>query len=173
VNGARQCESIEHVLRQLPVPHMYGEQLCVVAVAQVPVPVQRETSVSVEPEQVCVPHDTVVAASAHAPAPLQAPVFPQGGLATQRLSRTPLATLAQLPAAAPTLHAWHKLHELVLQQTPLVQKLPVRHSVVLAQGWPRRFLLPQRLVCRSQIFGARQSPSPVQAARHAVAPLQT
>ena len=37
VNGARQCESIEHVLRQAPVPHVYGEQLCVLAGAQVPV----------------------------------------------------------------------------------------------------------------------------------------
>jgi hypothetical protein len=65
------------------------------------------------------------------------------------------------------------VHELVLQQTPLTQKLPVRHSVVLAHGWPSRFLLPQRLVCGSQMFGGWQSPSPVQAARQAVAPLQT
>ena len=34
-------------------------------------------------------------------------------------------------------------------------------------------MLPQRLVCLSQIDGARQSLSIVHAARHAVVPLQT
>jgi hypothetical protein len=105
VKGARQWESIEQVLRQPVPPHVYGVQLDVEAGAQVPVPVQRETIVSVEPEHVCVPQGTVVAASWHAPAPLQAPVLPHGGLATQRLSSVPLPTLAQLPALAPTLHA--------------------------------------------------------------------
>ena len=127
---------------------------------------------NVEPEQDAVPHETVVAASAQAPAPLQAPVLPHGGAGVQRFpgSVTPTGTLAQLPAAEPTLHAWHSPHALVLQQTPLVQKLSVRHSVVFAQGWPRRFLLPQRLVFGSQMLGAMQSASFRQVPRHAVAP---
>ena len=127
----------------------------------------------VDPVHDCVPHDTVVAASWQAPAPLQAPVLPHGGLAVQRLSVVPTATLAQLPAVAPTLHAWQTPHALVVQQTPLVQKLSVRHSLVVAQAWPRRFLLPQRLVFGSQMFGARQSASLLQVPRHAVAPSHT
>jgi hypothetical protein len=139
------------------------------------VPLQRETGVNVEPEQDAVPHETVVAASAQAPAPLQAPVLPHGGAGVQRFpgSVTPTGTLAQLPALVPTLHAWHSPHALVLQQTPLVQKLSVRHSLVAAQGWPRRFLLPQRLVFGSQMLGARQSASFRQVPRHAVAPSHT
>ena len=105
MNGARQCESIEQVVRQTAPPHMYGEQLDVLGGEQAPLPLQRDTGVSVDPEHVCVPHDTVVAASAHAPAPLQAPVLPQGGLATQRLSARPIGALAQLPELVPTLHA--------------------------------------------------------------------
>ena len=136
---------------------------------------QRETGVNVDPEQEAVPHETEVAASAQAPAPLQAPVLPHGGLGVQRLigSAVPTGTLAQLPALVPTLHAWHSPHELVVQQTPLVQKLSVRHSLVAAQGWPRRFLLPQRLVFGSQMFGARQWASLLQVPRHAVAPSHT
>ena len=130
---------------------------------------------NVEPEQDAVPHETEVAASAQAPAPLQAPVLPHGGLTVQRLpgSVIPAGTLAQLPAVVPTLHAWHSPHELAVQQTPLVQKLSVRHSVVFAQGWPRRFLFPQRLVFGSQMFGARQSASFRQVPRHAAAPSHT
>ena len=130
---------------------------------------------NVDPEQEAVPHETEVAASAQAPAPLQAPVLPHGGLGVQRLigSAVPTGTLAQLPALVPTLHAWHSPHELVVQQTPLVQKLSVRHSLVAAQGWPRRFLLPQRLVFGSQMLGARQWASLLQVPRHAVAPSHT
>jgi hypothetical protein len=136
---------------------------------------QRETGVNVEPEQDAVPHDTVVAASAQAPAPLQAPVLPHGGAGVQRFigSVVPTGTLAQLPALAPTLQAWHMPHALEVQQTPLVQKLSVKHSLVAAQGWPRRFLLPQRLVFGSQMFGDRQSASFRQVPRHAVAPSHT
>lgn len=130
---------------------------------------------NVEPEQDAVPHETEVAASAQAPAPLQAPVLPHGGLATQppRGSVVPIGTGAQLPAPVPTLHAWHRPHDVVLQQTPSTQVLPVKHWSVAVHAWPSRFLLPQRLVCLSQIDGARQSLSTVHAARHAVVPLQT
>jgi hypothetical protein len=90
-----------------------------VGAAQPPVPLQWDTGVYVDPLHDCVPHVTVVAASWQAPAPLQKPVFPQGGLAVHRfiVSALPSGTFAQLPALVPTLHAWQSEHELVLQQT--------------------------------------------------------
>jgi hypothetical protein len=51
--------------------------------------------------------------------------------------------------------------------------LPVKQLSLVVHAWPSRLLLPQRLVCLSQIDGARQSLSAVHAARHAVVPLQT
>jgi len=175
VNGARQSLSAVHVVRQAAPLHAYGEQLDVVTGAHVPVPVQCEIGVNVEPVQDAAPQGTVAAALRQAPAPLQAPVLPHGGLATQppRGSAVPIGTGAQLPALVPTLHAWHRPHAVLLQQTPSTQLLPVRHWSVAVHVWPSRFLLPQRLVCLSQIEGARQSLSVVHAARHAVVPLQT
>jgi hypothetical protein len=154
---------------------MYGEQLDEVAGAQVPLPVQCDGGVTVDPVHVAAPHGTLAAACRQAPAPLQAPVLPHGGLAGQppRGSDVPSNTGAQLPAVVPTLHAWHSPHDVVLQQTPSTQKFPVRHWLVSVHGCPRRSWLPQRLVCRSQIDGARQSASRVHAARHALVPLQT
>src|SRR5262245_11872443 len=87
------------------------------------------------------------------------------------VSAVPAGMLAQLPALPLTLHALQRPHALVLQQTPSTQKLPVRQSLLDAHAWPRRFLLPQRLVCGSQMLGARQSLSAVHAARQAVDPL--
>ena len=127
----------------------------------------------VEPEHDCVPHETVVAASWQAPAPLHAPVLPQGGFAAQRLSGVAERRDGAVARARTDVARLAQAHELVLQQTPSTQKLPVRHSLVFAHAWPRRFLLPQRLVCGSQMLGGRQSSSPVQAPRHAVVPLQT
>jgi len=49
--------------------------------------------------------------------------------------------------------------------------LPVRQSLVAAQVWPSRRLLPHRFVCGSQMSGARQSASTVHAALHAEMPL--
>lgn len=123
VNGAVQCESIEQLVRQVSVPHVYDPQLDEVAARQPPVPLQWETGVNVDPEHDWVPHDALVAASWQAPAPLHAPVLPQGGLAAQRLivSAAPSGTFVQLPALVPTLHAWHNVHALVLQQTRSTQ----------------------------------------------------
>ena len=118
--------------------------------------------VNVEPEQDAVPHDTVVAASWQAPAPLQAPVLPHGGLAraaARRLRDADRRRWRSCPRWCRRCTPGTARTTLVLQQTPLMQKLPVRHSLVAAHGWPRRFLLPQRLVFGSQMFGARQSAS--------------
>ena len=75
------------------------------AVAQVPLPLQNAAAVSVDPEHVCVPHDAVVAAIVHAPAPLQSPVLPHGGLAVHRLSVVVDDTFAQIPTLPVTLQA--------------------------------------------------------------------
>jgi hypothetical protein len=125
VNGARQSPSPVHGdVLQAPVPQTYGVQVDDVAAAQAPVPLQCEIGVNVDPEQVAVPQETVVAASWQPAAPLQKPVLPQGGLAAQRFigSALPSGTFAQLPALAPTLHAVHSEHALLTQQTPSTQK---------------------------------------------------
>ena len=175
VYGATQSLSAVQVVRQAAPAHAYGEQLDVVAGAHVPVPVQCDSAVNVEPEHDAVPHGTVAAACRQTPAPLQAPVLPHGGLAGHppRGSAVPIGTGAQLPALVPTLHAWHSPHDVLLQQAPSTQVLPVKHWSVVVHAWPSRSLLPQRLVCLSQMDGGRQSVSTVHAARHAVAPLQT
>jgi hypothetical protein len=153
VYGARQCESIAQLVRQVVPPHRYGLQLDEVAAEHAPVPLQCEIGVYVEPVHDSVPHDTVVAASWQPAAPLQKPVLPQGGLAAQRFigSAWPSGTLAQLPALAPTLHDVHSEHPLLTQQTPSTQNRPVKHSLVAAHAWPGRLRLPQRLVFGSQM----------------------
>ena len=150
-------------------------QLEDVAAEQAPVPLQCDVGVYVDPVHDAVPHETVVAASWQPAAPLQKPVLPQGGFAAQRfiVSGLPSGTFAQLPALAPTLHDVHSEHALLTQQTPSTQKRPVKHWLVEEHGLPARAKLPQWLVLGSQMVGGRQSPSPVQAARQAVAPLQT
>jgi hypothetical protein len=99
-------------------------QLDDVAAAQAPVPLQCETGVYVDPVHDSVPHDTLVAASWQAPAPLQKPVLPQGGFAAQRFdgSGLPSGTFAQLPALAPTLHAVQSEQALLTQHTLSTQK---------------------------------------------------
>ena len=175
VNGGTQLLSAVQLVPHAAPLHTYGEQLDVVAAAHVPAPVQCEIAVSVDPEHDAAPHVTVAAASWQAPAPLHAPVLPHGGLAAHppRGSGLPPGTFAQLPALEPMLQAWQRPHDMLLQQTPSTQKLPVRHSALVVHACPSRRRLPQRLVCRSQIDGAKQSASDVHAARHAVLPLHT
>jgi hypothetical protein len=145
-----------------------------VAAAQAPAPVQWEIGVNVDPAgQEAVPHATAVLPSWQAPAPLQAPVFPHGGLAGQRMSVVLAETLAQLPGLLGVLQAWQVPQAVALQQTPSTQLLPVRQSVGPVQDCPSRFLFPQMLVLGSQIVGDWQSVSTVQAALQAVDPLQT
>ena len=138
-------------------------------VAQVPVPVQCETGVKVEPEHEAAPHETLVLPCSHAPAPLQLPVLPQGAAGGQPPcgSAAPAATFAHEPVA----QVWQLAHAEDAQHTPSTQKLPVRQSLVAMHVWPRRRLLPHRFVCGSQMSGARQSASTVHAALHAEMPL--
>lgn len=176
VSGATQSVSAAQVVLQAPFeaqtnPPGQAEE---VGAAQAPVPLQCETGVKVEPVQAAIPQETLVPPSWQCPPPSQAPVLPQGGLAVQRPCGSVLlaGTLAQLPGLPVTLQDWQVPHELALQQTPSTQLLPVRQSLVAAQACPRRFLLPQRLVLGSQMSGAWQSASEVQAALQAVLPLQ-
>jgi hypothetical protein len=146
-----------------------------VGAAQVPVPVQWEMGVNVEPVQEAEPQETLVLAFWQCPPPSQAPVFPHGKLALGAHcpcgSVLLAATLAQLPALA-VLQAWQVPHPLLVQQTPSVQKFAVRQSVSALQVWPSLFLLPQRLVIGSQMSGDWQSASDTQAPLQAVVPLQ-
>lgn len=82
-------------------------QLDDVGAAQPPLPLQCEMGVYVEPEHDTVPHATPVPATWHAPAPLQAPVLPHGGLGAHSPcgSAASRATLVQLPALPATLQA--------------------------------------------------------------------
>jgi hypothetical protein len=100
-------------------------------------------------------------------------VLPQGGLAAHApcSEGEPDGMFVHEPAKPGIAHDWHVAHEALLQHTPSTHVAPVRQSVVAAQAWPRRFLLPHRFVCGSQMFGARQSASTVQAALHACRPL--
>jgi hypothetical protein len=134
VKGAMQSASVPHTVRHAPAPQTYGEQLLVVGVAHVPVPVQCETGVYVEPLHEAAPHATPVPACAHAPAPLQAPVSPQGGLGAQPPcgSAVPATTFVHVPADPATSHAWHSPHDAELQHTPSTQLAPVRQSLVCA-----------------------------------------
>jgi hypothetical protein len=69
--------------------------------------------------QDAVPQATLALACSQAPAPLQLPVLPQGGLAAQPPcgSTLPEPTLAHVPVE----HVWHRPHDEDAQQTPSTQ----------------------------------------------------
>ena len=56
VYGDRHCTSIEHVVRHVSPPQVYGEQLKGTAVMHPPVPLQRDSGVEVDPVHDCAPH---------------------------------------------------------------------------------------------------------------------
>jgi hypothetical protein len=146
-------------------------------VAQVPVPVQNAAGVKAEVVvlQAAAPHETVLAACVQAPAPLQAPVFPQVPLAAQRVcgSAVPLPTLAQVPAVAVRLQAWQVGQLAVPQQTPSTQ-FPLVHSCPVPQVAPDPFLAAQLpAVVAVQKSPATQSVSAAQLVLQAVAEAQT
>jgi hypothetical protein len=130
-----------------------------------PAPSQVPIGVNVEPEHEALPHDVDVEASAHAPAPLHLPVRPQGGAGVQRPagSLSPEGTGVHTPSLPLTPHEKQVAQLALPQQNPSTQKLPVRQSASAPHDWPSRFLFPQALVIGSQIAGARQSLSDVQA----------
>jgi hypothetical protein len=141
VSGATQSPSTAQVVLQTLLVVSQTKppaQVEEVGAAQVPLPLQCETGVNVDPLQAWLPQETPVPASWQAPAPLQAPVLPQGGFAVQREGECGSAALAgtgaQVPALPATLQAWQVPQALALQQTPSTQLSPVRQSVVAVQA---------------------------------------
>jgi hypothetical protein len=132
--------SLLHELVQLVPPQMYGAQLAVVGVEQVPLPEQNAVGVKVVPLPDAVAQLTLAAAWVQAPLPLQTPVLPQVPLPPQRLcgSATVFATLAQVPALPVTLQAWQVGQLAVPQQTPSTQ-FPLPHSWLEKQATPVAF----------------------------------
>ena len=116
-----QFAEVVQLVVQAVAPQMNGEQLVVTAAGQLPVPVQVAAAVATPPAQLAARQDVVAGATAQAPAPVQVPVLPQGGAATQRASVAPAARLAQVPLAAPVLafeQAVQAPVQAVLQQNP-------------------------------------------------------
>jgi hypothetical protein len=152
---------------QALVPQTYGVQLADEGVAQVPVPVQCEIGVKVEPVHEAVPQATVVAVCWQAPAPSQLPLFPQGGLTGHWVpgAGVPAVNGAHDPRPL-TLQAWQVGQAALPQQTPLVQK-PLMHWLFPEQVRP--FGLSAQLPAW-QVVGATQSASAAQVVLHAFAP---
>jgi len=137
------------------------------------VPSQLPTGVNVESVHEAAPHDFDVGWFWHAPEPSHLPVCPQGGAGAQAPcgSGSPAFTSVQRPSLPGTAHERQVAQLAVAQQTPSVQKSPVKQSALTPHGCPRRFLFPQALVWASQMAGATQSASEVQAELQ-LAPLQ-
>ena len=155
VFGATQSASVVQVVLQAFPPQTYGLQGIPIATAQLPLPLQVDGGVNVEPLQVCAPHDVFVSACWHVPLPVQLPVFPQGMLAeTGHLpwgSAPPDGILVHMPALPGTLHAWQVPQEVDLQQTPSTQVRPLKQSEVAVQGLPCATKAPHLLVFGSQL----------------------
>jgi hypothetical protein len=121
---AAQFAVVVHETVQAVAPQMNGVQVVVMAVGQAPAPLQVAAAVAVLPEQLAARQEVVAGATAQVPVPLQVPVLPQGGAATQRESVVPAAVLAQVPLAAPVLafeQAVQAPVQATLQQNPSTQ----------------------------------------------------
>jgi hypothetical protein len=163
VNPLAQSTFDAQVTLQAPSPHTYLPQVMLAPATQFPAPLHTDPAVNVDPVQVALPQLVPTVTCMQAPAPLQRPVFPQGGVAAQRAwgSAPPAATTAQVPLLPATLHAWQVPHDAVLQQTPSVQEFPVRQSALVVQIPPSGLKFPHLFVVRSQIVGATHSASEV------------
>jgi len=123
-----QFAAVVQLVVQAVAPQMKGEQVCVTAVGQAPVPLQLAACVATPPVQLAARQDVVVGATAQAPVPVQVPVLPQGGAATQRESAAPPARLVHVPLVPPVLafeQAVQAPVQAVLQQNPSTQKADV------------------------------------------------
>lgn len=157
----RPHESLVHMLLSL---HDVGA-----AGLHAPAPLQNRCGVKVLLEHIAAPHDVVFGACWQAPL-WHRPVLPHGGAAAHRLcgSMSPFGTFLHVPLPS-TLQAWQVVPQLAVpQQTPSVQKFPVRQSEVAVQAVPSGFLLPHIPVMTSQIVGGLQSALLVQAVLQAM-----
>ena len=143
---------------------------------QVPAPLQVDAGCSVDPlHERARPHDTDAAACVQAPAPLQVPVLPHGGLAVHwpAGAAVPAASGVQVPGVPPLQVL--QVPQLVLpagmpQQTVLMQ-LPLMHSLPAAQAAPFAFSAQLRLGgVPWQVNGVRHCESIEQVVRQVVPP---
>jgi hypothetical protein len=157
------------LVSQAVAPHTNCPQLWVVAVGQLPAPLQLTAKVSVPPEQLAVPQlvdepgktqavELPLQELAQLPEPEQLP-WPLRGVPD---------TVAQVPGLLPalvSLHPWQVPPQALLQQTVSTQKVLVHWSLAL-QLWPVPRLGMQAPLRHSPLT---QSPSAVQVdALHAV-----
>lgn len=166
------------VVLHAPATQAYGEQPGpVVGATHIPAPLQVDGASNVDPLHVAPAHWIPATCCWQAPRPLQDPVLPHGVAALVAHwpagAVAPFGMLAQVPGLPGTLHDLQVPQEAAPQQTPSVQKFPVRQSLLAVQLWPRRLLVPQSWVVGSHISGARHWVSTEHAAKQAVAPLQT
>ena len=170
VSPATQSLVLAQVVLQAVAPHTYWPQVLVTGAGQVPVPVQVAAAVAVPLAQLAARQVVVAVASAQVPAPVQVPVFPQGGAATQRVSAAPAVTFAQVPLVPPVLAAEQAVQapaQATLQQNPSTQN-PEPHWFVAVQVPPFAFLGVQ--APDAQKSPAMQSVSALQVVLQAVAP---
>jgi hypothetical protein len=165
VKPETQSAVVAQVVLQAAAPQRYGEQLVDVC-RHVPAPSHAPTGVAVDPLHDAVPHAVPAAMNRQAPVPSQVPLNPQGGAGAQPPcgSAAPARTGVHAPALPPTLHAAQIPQLPDEQQTPSTQ-LPLSHSAPAPQICPRRFFPHEPAL---QTLPDAQSPSLVQAARHAV-----
>ncbi len=121
-----QSASTAQLVLQVVVPQTNIEQGTVEAWLQVPEPEQTEGGWWVVPlHDSARPQATVFAACVQAPAPLQVPVLPQGGLAAQPpCGSATVPTLAQVPPAP--VQTWQTGQLALPQQRPSTQ-FPLLH----------------------------------------------
>jgi hypothetical protein len=110
-----------------------------VVCTQLPPPSQAPIPLLDDPVQLAVPQLAPALVFRQAPAPLQVPSKPQGGLAAQRWcgSAAPEGTGWHDPALPVRLQTWHESQLADEQQTPSTQ-LPLPHSVPAVQICPSR-----------------------------------
>jgi hypothetical protein len=160
VNGVTQSVFAVQVVLHAPATQAYGEQPGpVVGATHIPAPLQVDGASNVDPLHVAPAHWVPATCCWQAPRPLQDPVLPHGAAALVAHwpagAVAPFGMLAQVPGLPGTLHDLQVPQEAAPQQTPSVQKSSARHSLVAAQSWPRRLLVPQSWVMGSHIFGDR------------------
>jgi len=136
--GDTQSVSAPQVVLQAPVPHVYGSHIEVVAVWQVPVPLQVRADVSVEPVQVAETQVVPAAYSRQAPIPSHVPSrahVPDPSSGHWASGSWPLGTLVHVPGVPESAHDWQRPVQVVWQQTPCAQWAEL-HSVSPPQVAP-------------------------------------
>lgn len=134
VSGATQSVSVLQLVPHALPAQTNGAQPIGFAVAHDPEPLQLDAGVKVDPLHICAPHETLVSACWHLPAPSQFPVLPHGAVVEvphwPAGAAPPDGMLEHTPALPETLQAWQVPHDLDAQQTPSTQVSPVKQLLV-------------------------------------------